>query len=316
MILFGGKNDQDENTNDVWEYDLTRNIWHKIEITGDSPPASEDHAAIFDPISYRMIIHGGENGPTWNHTWALDLNTYRWRNMTHKSSPAREDHTAIFDSRGKRMVIFGGKDNDYTNIWEVWSLDLDPSSPTFEQWLDLTVEENHAPGRSDHIAVYDSLKNRMIIYGGWDKDFKQYFGDTWAFNFDANKWKRIKTKKSSPPKRRHVVGAIDPNRNWLIIAGGFGEQGYLNDVWAFDLMYDTWLNITPGPQPRLDHQAIFDPVKKSVVIYGGDARLPAKFHDLWEIDIRPDIPVMDMLKIAGLKKKKLRKIIEKYHPQQ
>jgi len=78
----------------------------------------------------------------------------------------------------------------------------------------------------------------------------------------------------------------------LEAGGGFGEEGYLNDVWAFD------------------------PAKKSVIIYGGDARLPAKFHDLWELDINPDIPVMDMLKIAGLKKKKLRKIIEKYHPKQ
>jgi hypothetical protein len=297
IVLFGGKNDVNQSMNQTWALDLARQRWQKIEVESEIPPTSEDHAVIYDPIGYRMILHGGEDGLTTNKTWALDLKTHRWRNMTDSAAPPREDHTAIFDSRGKRMVIFGGRNQDSTyddiNIHEIWTLDLDPRSPAFEKWQNLTVKEKHAPGRSDHVAVFDSLKNRMIIYGGWDKDEKEYFGDTWAFYFAAppdtmGRWQQIKTKNSHPPKRRHAVGVYDAARNWFVICGGFGEEGYLNDVWAFDLTADLWINITPGPQPRIDHQAIYDSKNRRLILYGGDASLPAKFHDVWELLMRSD----------------------------
>lgn len=310
IVLFGGKNDEDKNTNEVWSLDLARNAWQKIEIEGESPPPSEDHAVIYDPIGHRMILHGGEDGPTWNNTWSLDLKTHRWRNITQPASPAREDHTAIFDSHRKRLVIFGGRENDDKKIHEAWAYDLDPSSPTFEKWQSLTAGDKHPEGRTDHVAVFDSLKNRMIIYGGWDDEARDYLDDTWAFSFAASSdktspWMQIKTKKSCPPKRRHAVGVYDSFRNWFIICGGFGKEGYLNDVWAFDLTMDVWINITPGPRPRIDHQAIYDPRSQRLILYGGDARLREKFHDLWELQIRPGLP------FDSLKGKALGRVVDK-----
>lgn len=308
LVLFGGKDDANQNVNEVWTLNLSNNTWQKIAAAGELPPASEDHAVIYDPVGYRMILHGGEDGFTTNKTWAFDLTTNRWRNMTDSTAPAREDHTAIFDGYAKRMIIFGGRDNnggyDYTNIYDIWALDLDPASPTFEKWQELAVKDKHPPGRSDHVAVYDDKNYRMIIFGGWDKDQKELLGDTWAFYLPmsphgAGEWKQIKTRKSHPPKRRHAAGAYDPVRNWLIVFGGFGEEGYFNDVWAFDLNDDVWLNITPGPQPRLDQQAVFDPQAGRLLIYGGDARLPRKFHDLWELQIQPEAPWDLMKQEAG-----------------
>lgn len=307
MVLFGGKDDKNKNLNEVWALDLAKNLWQKIEVEGENPPESEDHIAIYDPISYRMILHGGEKARTTNKTWSFDLKTQRWRNMTDSTAPAREDHTAIFDSRGKRMVIFGGRENKLCT-YEIEALDLDPNSPTFEKWQDLTVNDNPPRERCDHVAVYDGKSNRMVIYGGWDREEKEYLGDTWAFYFAAppdtmDYWRQIKTKESHPPKRRHAVSVYDPARNWFIIFGGFGGEGYLNDVWALDLNVDVWINITPGPQPRIDHQAIYDPQSQRMIIYGGDARLQDKFHDLWELQIRPDLPLELLYRGAGAKPK-------------
>lgn len=305
IVLLAGKNDQNENLNEVWALDLTKNTWQKLEVTGEAPPGSEDHAVIYDPLSYRAILHGGEKGKSTNKLWAFDLKTPHWRNMTDSTSPVREDHTAIFDSRGKRMVLFGGRDNDYT-LFDIWAFDLDPNSPTFEKWQDLTVFEAPPPDRADHVAVYDSTRNRMIIYGGWDNDSNEYLDDTWAFYFaappdSAGHWRQIKTSKSHPPKRRHAVGVYDSAREWFIIFGGFGKEGFLNDVWAFDLKEDLWLNITPGPQPRMDHQAIYDPRSGRLMLYGGDASLEGKFHDVWELQIQPDLPLELLYRAAGAK---------------
>jgi hypothetical protein len=146
----------------------------------------------------------------------------------------------------------------------------------------------------------------MVIYGGWDNDQNEYLGDTWAFYFavppdTAGHWRRIKTSKSHPPRRRHAVGVYDSARDWFVIFGGFGEEGFLNDVWAFDLNEDLWINITPGPQPRMDHQAIYDPQSRRMIIYGGDAVLEGKFHDLWELQIQPDLPLKQLYRGAGAK---------------
>ncbi len=313
VILFGGKDDQDENLNEVWSLDLATHRWEQIPAENEGPPASEDHTVIYDPLGQRMIIFGGENGFTTNHTWAFDFATRRWRNITAANAPEREDHTAIYDSRGKRMVIFGGRhndgENDYINIHEVWALDLDPQSSTFEQWQDLTVEDRHPLGRSDHAVVYDSLKNRMVIFGGWDKDKKEPLQDTWAFYFSDStgspcRWRQIKTKYSHPPERRHVTGVHDASRNCFIVFGGFGDEGYLNDVWALDLATDIWINLTPGPQPRIDHQVVYDPDTKRLLLYGGDARLERKFHDVWELQIDPELSLEELEHAATTKVQK------------
>jgi len=313
IVLYGGKDDHDVNLNEVWGLDLVRNVWEQIPAVNEGPPASEDHSVIYDPVGHRMVVYGGEDGFTSNQTWSFDFAARRWHNMTVADAPAREDHTAIYDSRGKRMVIFGGRYNngelDYINIHEVWALDLDPHSPSFEQWQNLTVQDRHPLGRSDHAVVYDSLKNRMVIYGGWDKKEKEYLKDTWAFYFSDSagapgKWKEIKAKYSHPPKRRHVTGVYDASRNWFIVFGGFGDEGYLNDVWALNLATDIWINITPGPQPRLDHQVVYDPDTKRLLLYGGDARLERKFHDVWELQIEPELPVQILEEAATTKVQK------------
>jgi hypothetical protein len=309
LVLFAGKTDADVNVNEVWEFDLEHETWQQVHTTGDPPPPREDHVAIHDPVGHRMIVHGGEDGLTSNKTFALDLQTACWRDLTDAASPAREDHTAVYDGKRRQMIVFGGRHADGKTDHvdnDVWALDLDPASKTFEHWHQLAVEGTPPLGRTDHAAVFDPHKDRMLVYGGYNKEKRELLGDTWALCLGASSsggghWQQIKTRHSWPPRRRHVVGVLDTARNWFVICGGFGEEGYLNDVWALDLAADVWVDITPGPQPRLDHQAIFDPRGGRLVVYGGDARLGHKFHDLWALQIEPDMPLQPMLRAASSK---------------
>ena len=41
-----------------------------------------------------------------------------------------------------------------------------------------------------------------------------------------------------------------------------------------------------------------------MLLYGGDAGLPHKFHDLWELEIREDMPVQMMQDVANGKNPK------------
>lgn len=296
VLLFGGKDDQSTNINETWALDVAKNSWKKIEVS-QAPPAVEDHSLVYDPVGYRVILYGGENGLTWNNTWSFDLQSHVWSDMTTPDAPRREDHTAVYDSRGKRMVVFGGQDNNVVNS-DVWVLDLDPASSTFETWKQLAVTGDAPRARYDHVAAYDAAENRMVLFGGWDRVDKELLDDTWALRFDTSDWEHIKVK-SRPSARRHAVSTLDTSRAWWILQGGFDANGYVNDVWAFDFAADGWLNITPGPQPRIDHAIVFDPQSGTMLLYGGDANLKGKFHDLWQLEIQPDLPLDVLLFQAG-----------------
>ena len=51
----------------------------------------------------------------------------------------------------------------------------------------------------------------------------------------------------------------------------------------------------------MDHQAVYDPETKRMLLYGGDAKLGHKFRDLWELEVRPDIEREALLRAAGAK---------------
>lgn len=293
MILYGGKNDQNLNLNQTWVLDLTTGRWGNVTRPAPNPPPREDHTVIYDPVGDRMILYGGEaDKGTENGTWSLDLKTMTWKDITSPGAPRREDHTAVYDSKRKRMVIYGGRDaNDdkLVNLTTIHALDLDPDSPTYQRWTELRAgkdeEEKTPPGRVDHVAIYDSRRDRMVIFGGWDKKRKMLLNDTWAFSFDEMRWRAYakKEKFHKPPQRRHAVAVYDDANNWMIVFGGLGE-GLLNDIWAFALEVNEWINLTPGPKPRADHAAIFDPESRRVIIYGGEVVSGApKLHDLWQL---------------------------------
>jgi hypothetical protein len=305
VLSFGGKNDENVNLAEVWALDLESRVWEEIVPSEGTPPPREDHSVVYDALGHRAILYGGEDGPTTNDTWAFDLESHAWRDLTRPDAPRREDHTAVYDSHRKRMIVFGGQDREALGT-DVWELDLDPESPTFETWLELETRGRRPQARYDHSAVYDPSSSRMVIFGGWDDEDEDYLDDTWALHPEEGTWRRIKTKRSNPSARRHAAAVYAGDRNWFVIQGGFGDKGYLNDVWAFDLTANIWLNLTPGPQPRIDHGAIYDPRARRLVVYGGDARLDPKFKDVWELEIRPDLPLEELLDAAGAKRKKKR----------
>lgn len=293
IILYGGKNDQNENLNQTWWLDLATKHWNRLNSIGPNPPPLEDHTVIFDPLGDQMILYGGEaNKGTEGGTWALDLKTMIWSDITVPNSPRKEDHTAIYDSKRKRMISYGGREDNQVNLTTIHSLDLNPESPTLYQWTQEKLKENKKkidpPGRIDHVAIYDPKRDRMVIFGGWDKIDNVFLNDTWAFDFKEMTWRGFAKKRKSekPPGRRHAIAVYDDVNDWMIVFGGAGG-GLFNDVWAFDLEQNEWINLTPGPKPRTDHVAIFDKEKRRVLIYGGETVSGGpKLHDLWEFSLQ------------------------------
>ena len=77
----------------------------------------------------------------------------------------RSGATAIYDPVRDRMVVFGGAYNDGSDhfLTEVWSLSL-TGTPS---WTLLIPTGTPPAGRTEHSAIYDPVRDRMVIFGGW-----------------------------------------------------------------------------------------------------------------------------------------------------
>jgi hypothetical protein len=181
MLVIGGFGDGFYN--DVWEYLLPGNgTWTQLQPTGTPMPPRTQQAAVYDPLRDRVLFFGGDGGYGMNDVWELRLDPGpEWREI-HPAGvlPAgRRDHSMIYDPVRDRLVVFGGFDLG-RHMNDVWTLSLGETPA----WSPL-LSTNAAPGpRSAHAAVYDPIRDRMIIFGG-EIATNQFSGELWALTLET-----------------------------------------------------------------------------------------------------------------------------------
>jgi len=242
------------------------------------PDAQWSHTAIHDPVWNRMIVFGS------NGLWALSLSgTPVWTRMAAAGTPppALEGHSAIYDPTRQRMIVYGGTyGGSYTT--ETWVLSLS-GNPT---WSRLPTASGTAPSRCHHTAVYDPVRDRMLIFGGYDIYQILWYDDTWALSLSGTPtWTRVPTS-GAPPTARHMHSAIyDPFRDRMVVFGGKLRGGdVLDDTWELTLAgTPTWHQLFPAgltPPARCGHSAIYDPARHRMVIFGGWG-----LNDVWWLSL-------------------------------
>ena len=85
---------------------------------------------------------------------------------------------------------------------------------------------------------------------------------------EAADWKMISTA-TPPPARAYCAMAYDPVSQKIVLFGGEGENGNLNDTWAFDGTNWTQLNPPVSPPVRNGATMAFDRREKKLVMFGG-----------------------------------------------
>ncbi len=293
FIYYGGKTDDNTALSETWFYYPSENQWVKMTESELTPPPREDHVLVYDEYRHKVILHGGEDGPTSNDLWELDLITNQWTDKTTPESPFLEDHSGIYAAEYRGIYYFGGQNESFMDLNEIWFLNLDPESPQFYRWQRIFPGDKRAPmARRDHSLVFDPHRRQLYLFGGWRRATKTFLTDTWAFHLDSLRWREIKILPGQmPPPRRHAGSALDKRNHIWIIYGGDGVNSTLNDTWAFLIDREIWVQLTPGPSARKDHNLLYNPADGEIYLYGGDATKKnsrAKLHDLWKLKI--DLP--------------------------
>ena len=282
MIAFGGTSDQSPNyRDDVWALNLSATpSWNQLVPSGVKPTGRRWHTAAYDPAGSRMIVHGGGDvpGSDSEEAWAFSLDgSSAWSKLSPEFPPPfrREHHTAVYEASGERMIVFGGYWWPSSILYnDVWALGLD-SDP---EWVRLLPSGTLPSPRSMHSAIYDSSRDRMIIFGGALGDFPDVLNDTWSVSLGAAPaWSAVSTTGNAPAPRWGHSAIYDSLRDRMIIFGGlFADdisETWFDDVWALSFANNTWTELTPlasaGPSGRRAHTAVYDAERDQMIVFGG-----------------------------------------------
>lgn len=280
MIVFGGFSIS-YYPDDVWALSLSGPLkWSQLSPAGTPPQGRSQHTAIYDPILDRMVIYGGWNGTELGDVWALSLSgTPTWEQLSPLGElPAeRSGHSAIYDWKMNRMVVFGGNVPGHVN--DTWELSF--NGPP--QWSELLPNGGLPAGRTGHSAVYDSLRNRMVVFGGFRDGAS--LQETWELDLTGTPgWTYVVPGGASPPHRNSHSAVYDPIRDRMVVFGG-EDGGYQDDAWALSLMDPmAWSELHPtgsSPKARYDHTAIYEWKHDVMVVFGGLGN--GYYNDSWAL---------------------------------
>lgn len=246
MLVFGGMDAAYNRQNAVYAMDYQAggwNCWSQLTTAGTPPTGRYGTSAIYDPVGDRMLVFGGSDtsGYPRDDLWQLSLaGTPTWSQISAAGGPgAREDHTAIYDAPHRRMIVFGGVNSFGGHPGdEAWALNL-PSLT----WTLLAPTGPTPPVHAQHTAVFDSRRDRMLVFGGqvaWNADER----DVWELNLAATPpaWSLLTPTHSAQwlPMKRFLHAAVyDSTGDRMLVYGGLlppigpiGNPWPISDLWS------------------------------------------------------------------------------------
>ncbi|XP_021672257.2 adagio protein 3 isoform X2 [Hevea brasiliensis] len=158
-------------------------------------------------------------------------------------------------------------------------------------WRKLTVGGAVEPSRCNFSAC--AAGNRLVLFGGEGVDM-QPMDDTFVLNLDAAnpEWQRVSVKSSPPGRWGHTLSCL--NGSWLVVFGGCGREGLLNDVFVLDLdaKQPTWKEVSGGapPLPRSWHSSCTIEGSK-LVVSGGCTDAGVLLSDTYLLDLTTEKPM-------------------------
>lgn len=283
MLAFGGAGGPYQNN--AWELPLSGGLtWTPIQASGTPPSAWSEHAAVYDSVRDRMIVFGGtdDEGVAHNEAWTFSLSgRATWLPLAPAGTPPspRHQHSAIYDPVRDRMLVFGGRDGA-TRYNDVWALSL-LGSPS---WSQLSPSGTAPGGRHRHTAVYDPVRDRMVVFGGADGSYRN---DVWALSLTDLSWTPLRPVGALPPARDGHTAVYDPVHDQMVVYGGYDGGAALGDSWALTL-YDApgWTRLESiglPPVARTLHRSIYDPLSDRMIVFGGLDGGSSYLNDAWTL---------------------------------
>jgi hypothetical protein len=275
----GGSVQSDLPVGDLWEWD--GQVW--VERVATIPRARMAHRMAYDSIRDVTVMYGGRVSifDYQNETWEWDGQGWtrlNWGGPIGDNNPqARGLHSMTFDSQRGLVWMFGGARGNAGNpLDETWSWDG-------TTWA-IHEPETKPAARWAHNMVYDSARDRVVLFGGLD-DSAQSLGDTWEW--DGSDW-TLRSMSGPSPRADHAM-AYDAARGRVVLVGGweaFNSNVPYDDTWEWD--GNSWTLVAQSTLPgRAAAAMAYDSDCERVVLRGGltnNGGVLELLDDTWEWD--------------------------------
>lgn len=255
--------------------------WLVVTASGAAPVRAYHSSIALDLQRDRLLVVGNElnvAAGTPLGVWALTLSgAPAWERLVTQGAPgARTGHTSVYDPLHDRVLVFGGMDHYWAGIpylSDVWSLSLDSL-----RWTELLPNGAGPAGREGHGAIYDPVRQRMLVFGGlFENGTRQFWNDTWALSLgDTAAWSEIEAAGALPGGRYGFGTVYDPERRRMLVHGGVNTQSNLepDDLWALALDgVPAWEKIETEDtlRGRSFPVDVYDPIDDRFLACGGTA---------------------------------------------
>jgi cysteine-rich repeat protein len=311
VVMFGGTTTPNTFLGDTWEFDGT--TWKEIK-PPTSPAARGEAAMAYDATLGAIVMSGGVDA-----SGALD-DVWLWSGTTWTPGPklpiGRQGHAMASDPRRGHVLAFGGFTSvTLTNTmlrftgttWESLT-QVDPpmlvnAAAAYEPFTQRSVMVGGFDGKSavaqdfefdgawrqksdapmparSSAAIAADMRGALVLFGGKDEK-GGFFDDTWLWR--AGTWTAAQPAQK-PLQRSHHMMAFDGTR--VVVLGGATIGPPFDDMWGWN--GTTWSQIiTTLPPSRSSGAMAFDPIRRKVVLFGGENQSGAKemiYADTWEWD--------------------------------
>lgn len=293
LILFGGNTDAGLST-DTWAFDLAAKTWTKLATTGTPPAGRLGFDAVYDPVGHQMVIYNGQGAGFFNDTWALNLTTLAWRDVSpaENTRPRRRyGSAAIFDPQTRSMISFAGFTSEAGRFQDTQGFGLAANA-----WSDWTPSTVKPQVRCLLTGAFDAANRRMIIYAGQRSGA---LDDIWSFDLSTRQWTNL--TPAQRPQGRFWSTSFVNKAGRFVIFGGSGA-GNFNDTWEFDLNARQWtrLEIPNPPSARNAMMGAYIESEDRFLMFGGTSN-SGNLNDIWELSRKtvPSVTTVSAASFAG-----------------
>lgn len=274
------------------------------EIAATSDPGRMQAASVYDPVRGLVIAIGGvQAGPALIDVSTLDPSMPgRWQTVAVQGGPppGRYGHVAIYDPLRDRIIIHGGRSVPQNGLLsDVWALDLTVQP---WQWSRLYNEPVSAKGSAaldgepyyrlrcfDHVAIYDPVRDCMVIQGGQSVWAAPEY-DLWSFSLTTNDWTQLGPPFNSAMNNLRQSGhsaIYDPAADRMIVTAGVGVVIGNPQLSAFDLSSTPpTFHVVSTSRPLVKYAAAaHDGPGSRLLLFGGELPDGSRSADVWSFDL-------------------------------
>jgi len=284
VMLFGGR-DAAATFDDLWSWSGER--WRREQVD-PHPEARYGHILVWDPDRRRVVLHGGaavgQEAAPFPDVWELD--NERWKLRPSGGPTPRLWHGAAHDPVGHRTLVFGGGDQERT-FGDLWSWDG-------KRWTSLDRPGTAPAPRRRPSLVWDPRGEQLLLHAiGTDGETIAGAREVWSWT-DADGWRRVDPKRLDGPGLRVQPGLVATPAG-VILHGGAVIDGARarprDDSWRWTGAGWQPLQLVGvprvAPRARRFEALAYDPVRRRVVLFGGQTTDGAGLDDTWLLTL-PD----------------------------